>query len=221
MDGPGFEIKDHIFTDSECRVLAEVFSAPGMRRGRAGARHLMSSPIVSALAVDTRLLEIARMWVGGGAVPYRATLFSKTGEHNWLVTWHQDTALPLEARLDSPEWGPWSAKEGILYAHAPTWALSQIVALRLHLDSSSERNGPLRVVPESHRRGVLTDEEVFKTAKEVPAVECLAGQGAILAMSPLLIHASSKAELSEPRRVLHIEYAATRNLSPQVTLALA
>jgi ectoine hydroxylase-related dioxygenase (phytanoyl-CoA dioxygenase family) len=221
MDGSGFVLHERVFSDAECEGLAEALSASRIRRSKAGARHLMSNPLVAALAKDRRLVEIARGWIGQDPIPYRATLFEKTGEHNWLVTWHQDTTLPLESRHDSCEWGPWSSKENILYAHAPTWALSRVVALRLHLDSSTARNGPLRVIPESHVRGVMSDEEVFEFSKSHPGVECHAGRGAVLAMTPLLVHASSKAELPQPRRVLHFEYAEARDLSPGIRLALA
>ena len=40
-------------------------------------------------------------------------------------------------------------------------------------------------------------------------------------MRPLLIHASSKARSEAPRRVLHIEYAATFQLGPGLELAVA
>src|SRR3954463_9928399 len=114
-------------------------SYPGPLRSRYQAfpgrrRHLMTHPAVAALASDPRLLNLAREALGHGAVPYRATLFEKSGAANWLVIWHQDTALPLAARFDDPEWGPWSEKSGITYAHAPGWALERVLALRLHLD---------------------------------------------------------------------------------------
>jgi hypothetical protein len=43
-------------------------------------------------------------------------LFDKSPDRNWLVTWHQDRALPLEERREVPGWGPWSVKSGITYA---------------------------------------------------------------------------------------------------------
>jgi hypothetical protein len=51
--------------------------------------------------------------------PFRPTLFAKSGDANWLIPWHQNTALPLAKRLDDPEWASWSRKEAVLYAHAP------------------------------------------------------------------------------------------------------
>ena len=102
-----------------------------------------------------------------------------------MVAWHQDTALPLRERREQPGCGPWSVKEGVNYAHAPREALEQIVALRLDLDDSNESNAPLRVLPATHRSGVLTDEEVYRLAEEISRVECLVTQGGIVMMRPL------------------------------------
>jgi hypothetical protein len=96
-----------------------------------------------------------RSCLGESAFPFRATLFDKSPQQNWLVVWHQDTALPLCGHRDVAAWGPWSIKEGIVCAHAPAHALEQVLAIRVHLDDSNEENGPLRVLPGTHRRGVL------------------------------------------------------------------
>jgi ectoine hydroxylase-related dioxygenase (phytanoyl-CoA dioxygenase family) len=193
--------------------LEAGLETPIVCRSRAGIRHAMKVPGVAALARDPRLHQLAQAVVGPSAIPYRATLFVKSVDSNWLVVWHQDTALPLQQRDDRPGWGPWSIKEGILYAHAPEQALSQVVALRLHLDDSTAENGPLRVLPETHKLGVLTDDAIHDLAGKTPAIECTVPQGGVLIMQPLLIHASSKSQAPEPRRVLHIEYAAGHALA--------
>lgn len=214
---PGFEIVDGVVPAPACDALAAGLASTS----RAGARHLMSLPVAAEFARSEPMLAIARRHLGNGAVPFRATLFEKSGEKNWLVYWHQDTALPLASRHDATEWGPWSSKGGVLYAHAPAWALRRVVALRLHLDASTEHNGPLRVVPGTQELGVLSDDEVFRISRERPAETCPAAKGAVLVMRPLLIHASSKAESPEPRRVLHIEYADRLDLASGLRLALA
>ena len=129
--------------------------------------------------------------------------------------------MPLCERFEAVGWGPWSLKAGICYAHAPTFALERIVALRVHLDASRADNGPLRVIPGSHRRGVLSDDEVFAVAHRQSHVECLVERGGVLAMRPLLIHSSPKAESPEPRRVLHLEYAESLRLAEGIRLAVA
>lgn len=154
-------------------------------------------------------MRIAQEVLGEEAFPFRATLFDKSPTANWLVVWHQDTALPLRERREASGWGPWSIKDGVTYAHAPASALSQVLALRVHLDDSTAANGPLRVLPGTHTLGVLTDESLHDLSTRVTAVDCLAPQGGVLAMRPLIVHASSKSQSDSPRRVLHIEYASS------------
>lgn len=108
-----------------------------------------------------------------------------------------------------------------MYAHAPSWALSRVVALRIHLDASTKENGPLRVIPGSHLNGVLPDEGVFELARREEGVDCLVPRGGVFAMRPLLIHSSSKSRKDMPRRVLHIEYADSLDLSESIKLAVA
>jgi hypothetical protein len=208
----GFFIEPAVIWADECTALLAAI-APTTR---AGARHLLSNPAVRECACDARLTTIAARALGSTAVPFRATLFEKSGEKNWLIAWHQDTALPLAERTSASGWGPWSAKAGVLYAHAPAWALERVVALRLHLDASTSENGPLRVIPGSHTRGVLPDADVWRIAASEVQVECPVPMGGVLAMRPLIIHASSKARTAAPRRVLHIEYADSLDLAPGI-----
>ena len=214
-------VVEGVFTPVEMvRVLTSLSDASPART-KAGARHLLGIPVVRELALDPRLSKIAAAFVGPSAAPFRATLFDKSATANWLVAWHQDTALPLRHRVENGEWGPWSTKAGILYAHAPASALEQVVALRVSLDDSSSTNGPLRVLPGSHTAGILTSAEIERLARETPAIDCLTGRGGVVAMRPLTVHASSKALDDQPRRVLHIEYAATVHLGPGIELAVA
>lgn len=143
----GYSIYDQIFERSEMAHAVAELAIAGMDRTKAGARHVLNVPLVRELADDQRLMRIARQFVGPAAVPFRATLFEKSRTANWLVVWHQDTALPLRRHIDDAEWGPWSTKAGVRYVHAPAWALESVVALRISLDESTPTNGPLRVLP--------------------------------------------------------------------------
>jgi hypothetical protein len=216
----GFRIIENMFSHYECEGIIQTLENLPNKHSRAGARHLMSVPLIAELANDERLLAIARRELSVDAIPYRATLFAKTGKANWLVVWHQDTALPLRFRHQEKGWASWSMKEGVWYAHAPAEILSRVVALRLHLDSSTSENGSLRVVPSSHLLGLLNDDEIKEVVNSNGFVECHAEKGSALVMRPLLIHASSKAKTNAPRRVLHIEYADSLRLTPNIELAV-
>jgi ectoine hydroxylase-related dioxygenase (phytanoyl-CoA dioxygenase family) len=203
------------------RALAgELVIEPGLR-SRAGARHILHLPPIARLAGDIRLMRIAARWLGGDTVPFKATLFEKSGEANWLAAWHQDTALPLERRTEVSDWGPWSEKYGVNYAHAPARALERIIALRVHLDDSTADNGPLRVLPGTHSEGVLSDAQVHERSLRESPVTCCVASGGVVAMRPLIIHASSKSANHAPRRVLHIEYCASIELEHGLRLRAA
>jgi ectoine hydroxylase-related dioxygenase (phytanoyl-CoA dioxygenase family) len=217
----GFTIIEAVLDRTEVAALARTLETSDLGRSRAGARHLMNHPGVSAVAVDPRMVAIAGGFLGDTAIPYKATLFDKSPAPNWLVAWHQDTALPLCERREIPEWGPWSTKAGVTYALAPAFALAQVVALRLHLDDSRPENGPLRVLPGTHALGLLTESDIARLTTEISAVVCTVPAGGVIAMRPLIVHASSKADSDLPRRVLHIEYARSLDFGDGLKLRLA
>lgn len=217
----GFAIRPAVFSPEFVdRFLRDIESLAISRR-RAGVRHALRFDPVAALAGHPLLAAMACEVLGNKSFPFRATLFDKSPTSNWLVVWHQDTALPLRERTEVPGWGPWSIKENINYAHAPAGVLTQVLALRLHLDDSSADNGPLRVLPRSHLQGVLSDESIHDLAVRITPVDCVAAKGGVVAMRPLLVHASSKSRAEMPRRVLHIEYAAADSISAPLQLATA
>jgi ectoine hydroxylase-related dioxygenase (phytanoyl-CoA dioxygenase family) len=217
----GFAIVPGVLTSNDLEPLMAKLSDPGIQRGRAGVRHAMRFPCVSALARDNRLLGLAKEVLGASALPFKATVFDKSSTANWLVVWHQDTALPLKHRRYLPDWGPWSVKDGVTYAHAPASALNKVLALRVHFDDSTAANGPLRVLPGTHVYGVLTDEAIHDLSSRVDSTECLVPRGGVLAMRPLIVHSSSKSKVQTARRVLHIEYATTQILAEHLELEVA
>jgi len=218
-EDPGYRVLEGAFTPAELATIAAALDGHLATRSRAGARHVLALPEIRALAGDPRLIDLAASFVGA-AQPFRATLFDKSATANWLVAWHQDTALPMRAQVDAEGWGPWSTKAGILYAHAPASALAQVVALRVSLDPSTEANGPLRVLPGTHVDGRLADAAVERLARQVSLVNCTVDAGGVVAMRPLLLHASSKSTSDTRRRVLHIDYAAATCFGPGLDLAI-
>ena len=66
----------------------------------------------------------------------------------------------------------------------------------------------------------MTHEEIQQLAGVVTPLECVASAGGVMAMRPLVVHASSKASQAQPRRVLHVEYAATVHLGSGIELAV-
>jgi hypothetical protein len=147
LEEQGFEIVPDVIQPAVISSLIQTLGGSSLQRSRAGMRNAFQLEAVRSLALDPSICDFAKRALGDTAPPLRATLFDKSIQSNWLVVWHQDTALPLVKRIDAPGWGPWSVKEGMICAHAPASALEQVLAIRIHRDYSTAENGPLRVCP--------------------------------------------------------------------------
>jgi ectoine hydroxylase-related dioxygenase (phytanoyl-CoA dioxygenase family) len=166
------------------------------------------------LLTHERLGQYIWSVIGRDLVAMKATLFDRTPQANRRVQWHQDRVLAVKDRLDVPGYGPWSMKSGSMHVDAPASVLAQVIAARIHLDECGPENGPLRVIPGTHRLGKLSEERLAQVAATNPHVELCVPLGAILLMRPLLVHASTPSLATSHRRVLHIEFAPAEAISP-------
>ena len=82
-----------------------------------------------------------------------------------------------------------------------------MVTLRIHLDPADINSGCLKVIPNSHRAGLLSQKDIEQIIQQQSDVVCEAEVGDVLVMRPHLLHASSKAQNLSQRRVLHLEYS--------------
>jgi ectoine hydroxylase-related dioxygenase (phytanoyl-CoA dioxygenase family) len=174
----------------------------------AGRRNLLSdSPSVRNLA-ENELAAWLRPFGLHDCFPVRALLFDKTPDANWKVPWHQDLSIAVAERREAPGFSGWSLKEGVWHVQPPAGVLARMITLRLHLDDCGPVNGPLKVIPGSHREGRLSRERIEWWKGHGEIVECHVPSGGALLMRPLLLHSSTPARQASHRRVLHIEYAA-------------
>ncbi len=210
FDERGYQIVSGVFSQSECDALIgdlESSCVPGADR-RGGARlRLSQTPRLHAAATRSPITEMASAVLGARCFPVRALFFDKTTEANWKVTWHQDVTIAVKRHEDAPGFGPWTEKSGIVHVHPPATVLERMVAARLHLDDCCETNGPVRVIPGSHKAGRLSTMEIAAWRETAVQVACPARRGDVLLLRPLLLHASSAAVTPAHRRVLHVEYA--------------
>ncbi|WP_435017093.1 phytanoyl-CoA dioxygenase family protein [Tundrisphaera sp. TA3] len=195
------------------RVLSAVEEARSESLQRDGETYgmrdlLRAVPEARRIAGDPVLLGLAETIVGPGAFAVRGLWFDKTDGANWGVPWHQDTTIAVRERREAAGFGPWTVKMGITHVRPPASVLEGMVTLRLHMDDCDTSNGPLRVIPGSHRGGRLDARESSQWLDRASAVECLVPRGGVILMRPLILHSSSAATAPHHRRVLHLEYAA-------------
>lgn len=201
VERAGFACVKAILSSSECAELGERLA--GAIRGP-GMRELITQRWCSALADQLRHHPALAPTIGSDAVAMQCLFFEKSADHNWLVAVHQDLVFPVQERVAHLDWRAWSVKDGTTYVQPPVDVLTQLVAVRLHLDPCGLEDGPLWVVPGTHCEGIIAPALAVELRHhERP---CPMQQGDALLMRPLLLHRSSKATGQSRRRVLHVVF---------------
>lgn len=171
-----------------------------------GQRNLLREPIIQELARSREVRSLVASVLGPNCYAVKGILFNKTQKSNWKVPWHQDLTITVQNRVEAEGFGPWTTKSGVVNVQPPADVLDRILAIRIHLDANDNQNGPLRVIPGSHKYGRLTGEQIAIWDKS-EAVACLVPRGGALLMRPLILHASSACQLPKNRRVIHLEFS--------------
>lgn len=206
----GFAVLEGAMTSHECDEFSAEFdlllqSPPA---SPAGIRNLFQRcPVVCQLVRRKSIRSLVVPILGESAFAVRAILFDKSPDANWNVAWHQDTFIAVKKRFEVTGYEAWSEKNKVPHVKPPAAVLVNMLTLRLHLDSCDLDNGPLRVLAASHTKGILSTNDISQIVEESKEEVCIAGRGGCVLMSPLLVHASSRAINPTRRRVLHLEFA--------------
>lgn len=212
MDREGYAIIAQVLTNNDIGELQSAISTipetDAVRRKQSvyGVRNLLETcPAVCELATRPEIWRLVTPVLGETAFACRAIFFNKTPDANWVLGYHQDSVISVAERIETPGFIAWGQKAGVWQVQPPAEVMATMLALRIHLDDCGPDNGPLRVLPGSHRHGWVEDD-IPAWKRDVPEVICCSPAGGVVAMRPLLLHASSKANKPANRRVIHIEY---------------
>lgn len=198
----GFATIHPVLHPTECAAVGDRVARGTSASG--GTRSLLQQDWCRDLAQRLRQHPALAPALAADMVAVQCTYFEKSASRNWLVPVHQDLSIPVAHRVaDQPDLGPWSEKEGVLFVQPPVNVLEQLVAVRVHLDACTADDGPLRVIPGSHRGGKLDAQAAVAARQAQPEQVCTVAQGGAVLMRPLLLHASSKSTGTSRRRVLH------------------
>jgi ectoine hydroxylase-related dioxygenase (phytanoyl-CoA dioxygenase family) len=216
LDRDGFVVVPDVVPAGRVAALIDALTgieSPEAVRGKQGATYAVRRlrelvPAVEALAGSTEIRALVEASLGPSARVVRSLLFDKNPTANWKVPWHQDLTIAVGERRDLRGFGPWSVKAGVDHVQPPADVLERMLTVRLHLDDCGPDNGPLRVLPGSHRLGVLDAPAIRSLRERVDEVACTVDAGGVVLMRPLLLHASSPAARPGHRRVVHLEFAA-------------
>jgi hypothetical protein len=216
----GFALLTGVFggaeVDAITRELTAALHSPAAAvtlRDRAGsvygARNLMMLwPAAARVWQRSPLLQTLSATLGPEFGLVRALYFDKPPGGSWALPWHKDLTVAVrDNRLPSLRFAKPTRKAGVPHVEAPLDVLAGMLTARIHLDEVTAANGPLQVLPGSHRtgKGLCLDGSPRSI---------LASRGDVLLMRPLLAHASGHAAPGtwRHRRIVHLEFAAARSL---------
>ena len=215
LNANGFAIVEGVLSEDETlHLLAAIerladIGSKLQRRGEVFAvRNLLDVvPEITKLATSEKLRALLEPILGNEFMPVRGILFDRVPEANWKVPWHQDVTIAVQEKVEVEGFGPWTTKAGVIHVQPPASVLEHMLSVRLHLDPCPATNGALRVIPASHLRGRILEEEVAAIRTAIPEHVCEVGLGGTLLMRPLLLHASSRSQNVAHRRVIHLDFA--------------
>jgi hypothetical protein len=217
IDRDGYALLPGVFAPGEVvairRALGEALAAgeegPAIRGSEGAvyaARNILALwPEAAGVGRRRPLADVLRAVLGGGHGLVRALYFDKPPGRSWALPWHKDLTIAVrDNRLPSALFGKPTTKAGVPHVEAPWSVLEGMLTARVHLDEITEQNGPLKVLPGSHRAG-----KELALGGEPRTI--LSAAGDVLLMRPLLAHSSGNAHATTARhrRVLHLEFAAS------------
>jgi len=173
-----------------------------------GIRNLLRRETTRRIANGDALIQTVTSILGSPASCVRGIYFDKPATANWAVPWHQDLTIAVAERVETPGFGPWSVKEGVVHVQPPAEVLERMVTVRIHLDDCDSENGPLWVALGTHRLGRIPESEISGLIDRSNHAECVVSAGGAVLMMPLILHCSATSRSRKPRRVVHLEYAA-------------
>ena len=215
IEAQGFAILPRIVSHERCESLASEImeqlessqaESIGSRGGLVGGRNLIDSwNGWNEISSNPLVQETLTQSLGRSCGLVRILFFDKPPGKGWALSLHRDETIAVKSHQTptSPYSKP-TTKAGVPHVVANAPLLERMLTIRLHLDSMHQDNGPLIVIPESHRQQ--------EPDRSTQTIHCQ--QGDAFVMRPLLLHGSLQASRStqDHRRVIHLEFASSKDL---------
>ena len=204
----GFEIKTNFISIDKCEFLISEIEEKINSASNCGIRNIDKKVnAIASVALSKYLLNSASCYLDGNAFLVRAIYFNKTLNTNWSITWHQDKTIAVNKKIDLSGYKAWTLKDKINCVQPPLTVLEDMVTFRIHLDAADRASGCLKVIPGTHRFGILSQPEINRIKNIYPIVSCEVNAGDAVVMRPHILHSSEKSHVSSNRRVIHLEYS--------------
>jgi len=201
----GFEIIENIYSEKEINQILQILQEKGIENKFGVRTFLIDNPEIVNKVFTKSLIDIIKRISPNCNKSIKSIYFDKPPNANWIVNWHQDLTINLIEKRETPNFKHWRVNQERVVVQPNREILESIFTIRIHLDDCTKENGALRVIENSHNKGVVEIKEWVKNKDGVENI-CEVKKGGVLIMKPLLLHASRRTENDKNRRVIHIEF---------------
>ena len=207
----GFSIVDGIYNDEEIdSILNSISNADQTNTTFRKSADLFAIrqvvkeiPELLPIVFNDNLQNLISNILGNDYFIVKSIYFDKPKNSNWYVAYHQDLTISVDKKIEIKDFVNWTKKQNQFAVQPPISVLENITTLRIHLDETNSENGALKVIENSHSKGIYRPENInWENEKEVT---CNVPKGGVMLMKPLLLHSSGRTTNNEKRRVIHIE----------------
>lgn len=210
----GFTILNNVYTDNEIEKLISLIEKKTenntenatFRKSQdlfAIRQFHKEIPETLDFIFNQNLKDIIEKAFGKGYFITKSIYFDKPEKSNWFVAYHQDLTISVNKKIEVENFQNWTIKQNQFAVQPPTAILEKNFTIRIHIDKTTKENGALKVINNSHSKGIFRVENLEIENETICDVE----KGGIMIMKPLLFHASNKTTNNERRRVIHIEFS--------------
>lgn len=208
LDEKGYSITAKLYSDEElkdiCRLIDENTSFSEPQLVYSIRKLLQEIPELKLVLFNDALNALKKTIGGNDFFLTKAIYFDKPEGSNWFVSYHQDLSISVAEKHEVDNFQNWTVKKCQFGVQPPTPILENTITVRIHLDDSDENNGALKVVPNSHKNGIVRlDKTALNTEQEVT---CSVSEGSAMLMKPLTFHSSKRSSNGKRRRVIHLEF---------------
>lgn len=212
LEENGFSVMSRLYSDPEineilsCIENAEQDESSFMRTKNLFAiRQLMKHvPALSSLLFNEKLVALLKTLSSSELFLTKAIYFDKPITSNWFVAYHQDLSISVNQKAEVDGYTNWTFKKGQHGVQPPLEILEDTITIRIHLDKTDAKNGALKVISQSHKKGIIrVDGKEWDLKNEHV---CEVEKGGVMLMKPLTLHASNRTTNGKQRRVIHLEF---------------
>lgn len=220
LESYGFAVLDRMYSDVEIEAIVSCIENASSEQQLAKSSASLFAirqvfkkiPELKSLIFTAKLKALLYVIFEEPHFLTKTIYFDKPSESNWFVAYHQDLSISVDRKENVSNYQNWTFKKRQFGVQPPLEVLENIVTLRIHLDKTEKENGALKVIPNSHTKGIYRPETIDWNVETEHI--CEVEKGGVMLMKPLTLHASGRTTNHKQRRVLHLEFSTKQLAKP-------